>query len=92
MIIFSICRICYKDSPEKDFEGDFCCVCFCKFIIIFIYLAIFLGFFLYILLEYTNKNHKSYEKFKKIEADKFIEDFIYYFCPKKDIELKTLKL
>lgn len=91
LIIFSITRICYEDSPKKDFEGNFCCVCTCKIVIIILYLMPFLGFFIYIIYKYaSNKNKRNYKNLKTIKADIFIEDFIDYFCYKKDKEEKAL--
>ena len=38
IIIFSITRLRYKDEPNKNFEGDFHCVCCAKgIVIIFFY-------------------------------------------------------
>ena len=91
LIIFSITRICYKDSPKKNFEGNFPVVCFFRVVIIYAYLIIFLGFFSYIIYKYAStKNKRNYKNLKTIKADIFIEDFIHYFCSKKDLEEKTL--
>ena len=54
LIIFSITRICYKDTPEKDFEGDPCCVWTCKIFLIISYFIFFLGFFAYIIYKFLS--------------------------------------
>ena len=89
LIIFSITRMCYKDTPEKDFEGNTCCVWTCKILIIILYLTIFILFFIYILYKYSKLNNR-YKSLKNIKGDYFIEEFIKYFCNKKDKENKAL--
>ena len=89
LIIFSVTRICYVDTPQKDFEGDFCCVCCVKTLVILAFLLFFLGYYIYIIYKIaTNKNECEY--FQKMDAASFYMDFIEYFCSKKNVEKRAL--
>ena len=91
LIIFSITRICYKDTPEKNFEGDPSCVLACKIFLIISYFTFFLGFFTYIIYKSLSNINNKCDRLKAIKADYFVEDFINnYYCKKKDIERKAL--
>ena len=91
LIIFSITRICYKDTPEKDFEGDPSCVWTCKIFLIISYFTFFLGFFTYIIYKSLSNINNKCDRLKAIKADYLVEDFINnYYCKKKDIERKAL--
>ena len=90
LIIFSITRICYKDTPEKDFEGDPCCVLAVKILLIISYSIIVLGFFIYIIYKFLQNINNKCDRLKEIKADYFIEDFINYYCKMKGTERKLL--
>ena len=89
LIIFSITRICYQDTPQKDFEGDACCVNTVKALVILSFLLIFLGFYMYITIE-LKENKNECEYFQKIDAATFYIDFINDFCFRKNIEKRAL--
>ena len=87
-IVFSIIRMLYEDHPNQ--ESDMFFTNFAKCLIIFNYSAIFLGFFLYIIIKYLDlkKDEKNYLFLKEFKADIFIEDFINYFYSKNKFEKK----
>ena len=78
----------YEDHPNQ--ESDMFFTNFLKCLIIFNYSAIFLGFFLYIIIKYLDlkKDEKNYLFLKEFKADIFIEDFINYFYSKNKFEKK----
>ena len=75
MIIYSIIRFCHKDVPNEGFDP--CCVLTVKLIIIIPYLAIFIGYFVYILYKYISLYKKrNPENLLKIQADEFLKDLL----------------
>ena len=75
IIIYSIVRFCHQDTPNEGFDP--CCVLAVKIIIIIPYLAIFIGYFIYILYKYFHLYKKRNPKnLLLIAADIFIEDLL----------------
>ena len=75
MIIISIVRFCHEDVPNEGFDP--CCVLTVKLIIIIPYLAIFIGYFVYMLCKYFNLyKERNPENLLKILADEFIKDLL----------------
>ena len=74
-IVYSIIRFCHKDEPYEGFDP--CCLLVAKLAIIIPYLAIFIGFFVYILYKYFYLYKKrNPEDLLLIRADIFIEDLL----------------
>jgi NADH:ubiquinone oxidoreductase subunit 5 (subunit L)/multisubunit Na+/H+ antiporter MnhA subunit len=88
LIIFSITRITYKDSPHKDFEGNSFYVCCVKAIVIISFLTFFLGFYIYITYKFSQNKNRC-KRFQKIKTNFYISEFIEYYCGQKIIEKRA---
>ena len=74
-MISILIRFCHKDVPNEGFDP--CCILIVKLIIIIPYLAIFIGYFVYILYKYISLYKKrNPENLLKIQADEFLKDLL----------------
>ena len=75
LIVLSSIRFCHKDVPNEGF--DQAATLTSKLMVIFPYLAFYIGFFVYIIYEYCNiYKNRNPEELLEIKADVYIEDFL----------------
>ena len=87
LIIFSITRLCYKDRPNS--KSNPFVVCCSKCWVIFGYMNAFIGFYLYLILNYYLLNEKKIncDSLKKIKTEIIFEDFINSFCSNNNFKI-----
>ena len=93
LVIFRICRLCYKDNPDD--KTNYFCVALSKFMVFITYISFFIGYFIYSFIRFIQVFIAAikYSILKKNKTEKFfINNFFKYLYDKNDYEKKSVSI